>query len=299
MWSEKRGIESYIIFAILPILINISTNSIYFIRGGSYSSIEIINSSNKFTIFSVLICCIFNFFTKQRELSDEEKEELNKKMYGMKLLSIVFIGYVIFTVFIVRNISIIISSLIMYIAYINCYMFKSKIRSINTLTETQRNWREFHNRYSYEDTNFLWRIKPMLTPHVSVRFNERINNINWFSIIVIAPFFKGFTLETVPIMLIIFILSISDILYFVDVIFGLYTETEGTCTGIIMKQSSSRSSRYRRIYYEVYVTDFLNKREVKFRVDDYCYHNEGDVIKVIHGGLSKKVIETKVSNTYI
>ena len=30
MWSEKRGIEDFIFFAVFPILINITTNLVYF-----------------------------------------------------------------------------------------------------------------------------------------------------------------------------------------------------------------------------------------------------------------------------
>ena len=54
MWSENMGIESYIFFAIFPIVINISTNAIYFISGKSYEVIEIINEFNGFTLFTLL-----------------------------------------------------------------------------------------------------------------------------------------------------------------------------------------------------------------------------------------------------
>lgn len=290
MWSEKRGIENFIFFAVFPIVINIATNFTYFISTDSYSTLEIVNSCNVFTVFSVLICCLFNFLTRQRELSEEEKDELNKKMYGMKLLNIIFIGYIIFALLIVKNNSIFISSIIMYVAYINWYMFKSKSRTVTTLTETQKNWREFHNKASYEEGSFLWRIKPMLVPHVSVSFSERVRYINWFSIIFILLFTKGFTIQGIPMLIIILVFLISDIIYILDMFFGLYTETEGICTGIIMKERGKRS---RRIYYEVYVTDFFNKREIKFKLDDYCGYNEGDGLKLIHGGLSKKVIEVK------
>lgn len=290
MWSEKRGIENFIFFAVLPIVINIATNFTYFISTDSYSTLEIVNRCNVFTVFSVLICCLFNFLTRQRELSEEEKDELNKKMYGMKLLNIIFIGYIIFALLIVKNNSIFISSIIMYVAYINWYMFKSKSRTVTTLTETQKNWREFHNKASYEEGGFLWRIKPMLVPHVSVSFSERVRHINWFSIIFILLFTKDFTTEGIPMLIIILVFLISDIIYILDMFFGLYTETEGICTGIIMKERGKRS---RRIYYEVYVTDFFNKREIKFKVDDYCGYNEGDGLKLIHGGLSKKVVEVK------
>ena len=290
MWSEKRGIENFIFFAVFPIVINIATNFTYFISTDAYSTLEIVNSCNVFTVFSVLICCLFNFLTRQRELSEEEKDELNKKMYGMKLLNIIFIGYIIFALLIVKNNSIFISSIIMYVAYINWYMFKSKSRTVTTLTETQKNWREFHNKASYEEGGFLWRIKPMLVPHVSVSFSERVRHINWFSIIFILLFTKDFTIQGIPMLIIILVFLISDIIYILDMFFGLYTETEGICTGIIMKERGKRS---RRIYYEVYVTDFFNKREIKFKVDDYCGYNEGDGLKLIHGGLSKKVVEVK------
>lgn len=195
MWSEKRGIENFIFFAVFPIAINIATNFTYFISTDAYSTLEIVNSCNAFTIFSVLICCLFNFLTRQRELSEKEKDELNKKMYRMKLLNIVFIGYIIFAILVVKNNSIFISSIIMYVAYINWYMFKSKSIIVMTLTETQKNWREFHNKTLYEEGGLLWNIKPMLVPHVSVMFSERVRHINWVSIIFILLFIKDFTTE--------------------------------------------------------------------------------------------------------
>lgn len=62
-----------------------------------------------------------------------------------------------------------------------------------------------------------------------------------------------------------------------------------------MKETSRLS---RRRYFEVYVTDFSNKREIKFRVYDYCNYNEYDVIKLTHGGISKKVIAIKIISKY-
>ena len=115
MWSEKRGIESYMIFSILPIMINIATNAIYFMSDGSYETIRAVDSFNKFTIFCVLICCLFNFLERGRKISKDEKKELNKQMFVMKLLNIFFIGYIVFTIIIVKNINIIISALIIYV----------------------------------------------------------------------------------------------------------------------------------------------------------------------------------------
>lgn len=143
MWSEKRGIEDFSFFAIFPILINLTTNFIYFLNGKPYSMLEIINEFNGFTTFGVAMSCMFNFFIKQKELSENEIDILNKKMFGMKLLSIVFIGYILFSVFVLRNTSISISSLIMFVSYINWYIFKFKSKAIAEfeLSETQKRWR--------------------------------------------------------------------------------------------------------------------------------------------------------------
>lgn len=291
MWSKKRGIEDFMFMAILPIGINIATNSVYFISGGSYEILTVVDELNFFTIFGVLFSFIFNFFTEARKLSEEEEKELNKKMFGMKLLNIFFIGYIIFTIFIMKNGSIIASSLIMFAGYINLYMFKSKSIGVGSLSETQKNWKEFYNQPSCDDVNIFWKIKPMIHPHVSVSFSERISNINWIALLFIVPFFTNFTLKVMPMMLICSALLIWDILYFVDVILGLYTETEGTCTGVVMKEGSN-STRGR--YYEVYVTDFSNKREIKFRVYGYCNYSQYDIVKLTHGGLSKKVIDANI-----
>ena len=81
MWSEKRGIEDFIFFAVFPILINITTNLVYFLSNDSYSMLQIVNDFNGFTTFGVVVSCIFNFFIKQKELSKDEKDKLNKKMF--------------------------------------------------------------------------------------------------------------------------------------------------------------------------------------------------------------------------
>lgn len=297
MWSEKRGVEDFIFFAVFPILINITTNLVYFLSEASYSMLQIVNNFNGFTTFGVFSICIFNFFIKQQQLSKDEKDKLNKKMFGMKLLGIVFIGYMLFSVLIVRNTSISISSLIMFVSYINWYILKVKSKAIAEvgLSETQKNWREFHNIPTYQESSLLWKIKPMIFPHVYVSLGERIKHINWFILIFILILFKGFgsfTSEILPMMIIIFILMLSEILYFIDVLLGLYSETEGKCTVIVLKERNRRGRR--QIYYEVYVTDVINKRELKFKVYKYCNYNEGDDIKLINGGLSKKVI--KVNN---
>ena len=299
MWSEKRSVEDFVFFATVPILINVITNLIYFFNGKPYSMLEIINEFNGFTTFGVAMSCIFNIFIKPKELSENERDIINKKMLSMKLLGIVFIGYMLFSIFVLKNTSISISSLIMFVSYVNWYILKFKSKAIAEfeLSETQKKWREFNNIPTYQDSNLIWKIKPMISPHVSVRFIERIKHINWPILIFIIILFKAFTSfksEAFPIIIIIFILIISDILYLIDVMLGLYSKTEGICTGVVKKERDGSGKK--RIYYEIYVTDAINKRELKFKVYKHCNYNEGDNIEVIHGGLSKKVIKVEPDN---
>lgn len=179
-------------FDIFPIVINITTNAIYFISGDSYETLEMVNEFNRFTLFGIFFCCIVNFFTRDRKLSEGERKELNKKMYGMKLLNIDFIGY------------------------INWYMFKRRIKICDIFSDTEKNWGKFYNKPSYEDISLLWRIKPIIAPHVSVSFNERIKHIDLIALIFILLLFTGFNLVALPMMIIIFMFTILDVLYFID-----------------------------------------------------------------------------------
>lgn len=297
MWSKKREINDNTAFAILPMVMNIATNIAYFISGETYEILELVKNCNTFTLFSILLCLIFTLSGQNEELSQDEKKEISKKMMGLKLFSIVFIAYIGFTVFIVRNLNIIISSVIIFAGYINLYAIKKNSRSTGRLSTTQRNWREAFNTPTYEDINFLWRIKPMILPHVSVSFVERIKSINWyltiFIVLFIYPLLFEFTVVYLPFLAVVFMFCGKNIVYILDVILGIYTETEGICTGVVMKEKSKGS---RRIYYEIYVTDFEKKREIKFTQYDSCSYSENDPIKLVHGGLSKYVISTKIIN---
>ena len=52
-------------------------------------------------------------------------------------------------------------------------------------------------------------------------------------------------------------------------------------------------SKSRRAYYTVYITDYEKNNEIVFKVDNYCYIKERDTVTVIHGAISKKVINVE------
>lgn len=109
-----------------------------------------------------------------------------------------------------------------------------------------------YNKHSYEESSLLWKIKPILVPHVSVSFTERIKYIDLIGLIFILPFLGEVRLVYIPVMIIASLFIIPDALYFVDAILGLYTETEGICTGVVMKMGSTRSRRYHEVYVMIF-----------------------------------------------
>ena len=292
--NNKRNAQDLMNFTLILIAINIVANVLYFIRvEDSYSILFLIDQGNKFTIFGGIACILFNILNRGNKVSEEERREISRKMVPTLLFSLPFIGYLIFVALIIKEREMLLSSAIMLGLYINmCFIKEKSFRMSSGLTETQRKWRESQNNHKgIKESNIFWRIKPMMSPRVSVSIGDRIKNINLFLCIFCGiGISQGvFNLDNIIFTFILLIISIPEILYFIDIILGTYTETEGECTGVVMKERS----KSRRVYYEIYVTDYENERELKFKEEDYTYCKEGEIIKVIHGGFSKKVIEHK------
>lgn len=288
MWSEKRKIENGIFLAGVPIALVMAFNFIYFFRGMTYEDLETIASINSFAMFIAFAGFIFSFSTKMVNISEEKKKEINMEMVKFKLLSIVFIAYTVFALLVMRDKDIVISGLIMCAGYINLYILNLKNKSLSKVDDVQRKWRIAYNRDSKEESNLFWRIKPILTPHVSIDFGERLKNVNWFMMfcIFLVAGRISFNIGEIPILVFLAFIFGKEIIYFIDIILGLYAQTDGVCTGIVERSERTRT------YYDVYVTDFSNKREIKFKIYDECFFKEQDNIRLIHGSISKKVIKS-------
>ncbi|MGL4991585.1 MAG: hypothetical protein ACRC57_10565 [Sarcina sp.] len=288
MWSEKRKIENGIFLAGVPIAMVMAFNFIYFFRGMTNEDLQSLGSINSFAIFIAVASFLLTFSIKQVKISEEKKQEVNMEMLKFKLLSVVFILYIIFALFVMRDKDIVISGLIMCAGYINLYILNLKNKSLSKVNDVQKNWRIAYNRDSNEESNLLWRIKPILTPHVSVDFGERLKNVNWFMVFCIFLIAGriSFDMGDIPILVFLAFIFGKEIIYSLDIILGLYAKTEGVCTGVVERSERSRT------YYDVYVTDFSNKREIKFKIYDECFFKEQDNIRLIHGSISKKVIKS-------
>lgn len=291
MWSEKRGLEGSLFFAIWPILWCIVGNISYNLKSidGVYSfTLGIpIKNSIEISILPLIIAVILAITNLKINVDEERLFEINQSMLKYKVFNLIFIVYIIFSLFILRDKMVVISALIMEVSFICIYIIKRKIKSIE-LTDIQLKWRK---AFEYpeavdKESNLFWRLKPKFSPHVKVSFKERVKGIRFIYIMFLLIWWRG-SIDFFSILIIL--LSSKELIYLLEVPLGLYTKTTGLCTGVVEK-SRSKSNR---VYYEVYVTDYENNNEVVFKVDEYCYIKERDTVTIIHGAISKKVIKVE------
>lgn len=72
----------------------------------------------------------------------------------------------------------------------------------------------------------------MIFPRVKVKFSERIKAVRWFNIIFFIIVARSVIDGLDVISILLLLIGIPEILYLIDMVFGLYTKTIGVCTGI-------------------------------------------------------------------
>ncbi|MDU4890540.1 MAG: hypothetical protein E6344_10015 [Clostridium sp.] len=253
-----------------------------------------------FTLFGVSIGGILN---TPRGLSREEKDILREKTRALMAGNILYLGYIIFAVVVIKNFNFIALGVILEGIYINVILVSRALHN-HGLNDTQRQWREAMNGTSgsVKDTSILWRFKVWIRPFERVAFKER--HLRSFNIIYFI-FYLYLLYNSLPINLvniIFLIIYIRCCLAILEYILGLYTSIIGVCTGVKGYEESPHhhnhgdgggiriSTSRRRRYWEVYITDFRNKREIVYKTYKQPYIYEGDEAKVIHGIFSKEVV---------
>lgn len=291
MGSDKKNLEGIIFIGISTIAWCIAGNiSYFFIRNGIYNSlVHLVDIESSIIMVSLplIAMAIGTFANYKIEVTEEKLYEINKKMLRLKLLNIIFIGYIAFTLFVVRDGKVILSSIIMEITYIFICILKRKIYSLE-LNDIQMRWRKAYDFPGSEETqsSILWRMKICIYPHVYVPFKKRLKGIrvfNWIFMLIWILSCKG----NIILSSFIIIVFLSDILYIIDIVLGLYTKTTGLCTAI------NSYERKGVIYYTAYITDYENKREIKVKTRDICYISERDMVTVVYSSIGKKVIEVE------
>ncbi|GAA0087067.1 hypothetical protein UT300007_35080 [Clostridium sp. CTA-7] len=292
MGSEKRRLEGIMLFGIIGLLFGLVGNISYYLKlTGIYIeffyNIDIESASIMMIIptIGLGIAAIVNY---KLNVDEEILEELKNKTLFFKLICILFAFYMIFTIVVMKNLVLFRTAILMEILLILMYIIERKAKALE-LTDRQLKWKrdyDYPGTYNKE-SNFFWRMKFKFSPHVKVKWKDRVNRIKWMKLLFMIFFMLRDFDREVYIILIIFI---PDLIYFFEVIFGLYTKTSGICTGVVEVGESENSSV---IIYKAYITDYENEEEITFKVRDYCYISERDEVVVVHSMITKRVIEVQ------
>lgn len=291
MGSERRSLENVRIFGIIGILLGIIGNISYYLRfkGINISFFYSINieSISIMMIFSIVTLGFFSINNLKLNLENETLIKIKKKTKIFKIICILFAIYSILIAVASKDLILIRVEILTEIILILSYIIERKI-IILKLTDRQLKWKrdyDYPGTYNKE-SNFFWRINIKLSPHMKVKWKDRIDRIKWLKILtLIFILSRNFERE----FYIILIIFIPDIIYFFEVIFGLYTKTSGICTGIVETVKNSTNIPV----YKVYITDYENEEEIAFKVKDYCYISERDEVVVVHSMITKRVIEVQ------
>jgi hypothetical protein len=298
---DQRGLKSVRNLSVAMLIISIVINIILVLRyfgydvniiqdlGYEISIIQEINIKNyvHFFTFTFVATAIASAINRAKDLSQEAKDEMRSKMILMKVGSVFFILYIIFSALIIKETYFIIAAVIMLGIYVNLIFITEKIIVLG-LNDHQMKWRAAvkGTDYNVEGSSIFWRFKPWFTPFERVPFNER--SLGLYNIVVMVIFTYTIIESKISDIfeVIFFIIVLREIFSLIEYILGLYTSLIGICTGVTESQESRNGSQY----WTVYVTDFENKREIAYRTYNYPFISRGEEAKVVHGMFSKRVV---------
>lgn len=291
MGSERRSLESMRIFGVIGLLFGFMGNLSYYLKFKGinisfFSSIDI-ESISIMMVFSTVILGIFAIDNFKINVDEETLIKIKNKTVILKVICILFAIYAIFIAVISKNPALVRVEILAEIILILIYIIERKIKELQ-ITDRQLKWkRDYDYPGSYnKESNIFWRMKSKFSPHVDVKWKDRVDRIRWIKLLLIIFLLSGYFDREFYIFLIIFI---PDFIYFFEVLFGLYTKTSGICTGIV-----ETTKGYTKIpVYKIYITNYENEEEITFRVRDYCYISERDEVVVVHSMITKRVIEVQ------
>lgn len=291
MGSERRSLENIRIFGVIGIILGIMGNISYYLRFKGinisfFYSIDI-ESISIMMILSIITLGFFSINNLKLNLENETLIKMKGKTKIFKIICVLFAIYSILIAVISKDLILIRVEILTEIILILSYIIERKIIVLK-LTDRQLKWKrdyDYPGTYNKE-SNFLWRINIKFSPNIKVKWKDRVDRIKWLKILMlIFILLKSFERE----FHIILIIFIPDIIYFFEVIFGLYTKTSGICTGIVETVKNSTNIPI----YKIYITDYENEEEIAFKVKDYCYIAERDEVVVVHSMITKRVIEVQ------
>lgn len=291
MGSERRNLEQLRGFFAVGLIMGLIGNISYFLK---YKGISIkffntmdLNGLSIMMLISVLIIGIFSFGNIKLDISEEILLDVKRKTLIYKIICILFAIYIIVISITFKDLILIRLEIIIEAILILLFINERKIKSMQ-LTDKQLRWkRDFDYPGSLDkESNIFWRMKIRFYPRIKVNWEDRLHRIRKYNLFLLVILILG-RFEWAAYLVIIF--YITDIIYFVEIIFGLYTKTSGICTGII----DVTSSKSKIPVYKVFITNYETEEEITFKVRNYCYIQERDEVVVVHGMISKRVIEVQ------
>ncbi|MDZ7548369.1 hypothetical protein, partial [Clostridium perfringens] len=139
-------------------------------------------------------------------VDEEILEELKNKTLFFKLICILFAFYMLFTIVVMKNLVLFRTAILMEILLILMYIIARKAKALE-LTDRQLKWKrdyDYPGTYNKE-SSFFWRMKFKFSPHVKVKWKDRVNRIKWMKLLFMIFFMLGDFDREVYIILIIFI----------------------------------------------------------------------------------------------
>lgn len=289
MGSERRSLENMRVFGAFGLILGFIGNISYYFkyRGISITFLDSIDidSISIMMIFSIVILGIFSINNIRLNIDENIIIEVKRKTIIFKILCILFAIYSVIVALISKDPALVRIEILAEIILILIYIIERKIKLLQ-ITDRQLKWkRDYEYPGSYnKESNIFWRMKSKFSPHIKVKWKDRINRVRWIKLLLIIFLLSGYFDKEFYIFLILFI---PDFIYFFEVLFGLYTKTSGICTGVVETTKGSTKIPV----YRIYITDYENEYEIAFSVRDYCYIAERDEVVVVHSMITKRVIE--------
>ena len=213
---------------------------------------------------------------------DNIENKINQKLIIYKILVVLTIILGTYVIVVSKDEDSFYTTIFLIIDSVLIYYTK-KGHFMSYMYNRQMQWYKHINSEDIHEDTHKWRRKRKFNGYVKVNSKHRYMHILEYiptiiiSIIFIVP-------NVLPIRLFMGYILIMNIASVVEDLFSLYTKTTGICTSAV--ESSSKVNHT----YSIVVTDYENKTEMKFSVNQLFNICEMDKVEVVYGMFSKRCL---------
>ena len=239
-------------------------------------------------LFFIIFFTMFFYITKSNidEIityeDDNIENKINQKLIVYKALVVLTIILGAYIIIASKNEDIFYTTIFLTIDSALIYYTK-KGHFMSYMYNRQMQWyKQINSEDIHEDTH-KWRRKRKFNGYVKVNSKHRYMHIlEYIPTIIIAIIF--IVPDVLPIRLFMGYILIMNIASIVECLFSLYTKTTGICTSVVENSSKGNHT------YSIVVTDYENKTEKKFSVNQLLNICEMDKVEVVYGVFSKRCL---------